>query len=459
MNARTWFVYFSLFAVVFSGCGSPSFRATQFRTSYQDIELPEFIDDPAPQTNMDLATPRQQLVFYRNYDSIKEILKRDSTRVREEMARRASSSQPIALRLLAAAVLVFTNADQGKQFFQSQARVIDNHLDDVYVTLSQIDISGRYLNGTDSDMSWAEDLMVEALQNRTQLNRREALRIPGNVSFSDSTIEVRELAVRHGRFPQILGKMRSEKALPVIISMIREDRLDSRGAICSLGGYKDKRVEPLLLDILNRNKDSDHWDTYPCAVGAAAELGLKSAVPILLRHLDDADSYEGLRELADASVIPTIKRALPRLKSDARAEAELTLIHLQGGDVLPPLLRLLSRRNFVLRSDVIMWMEKLKDARSIPAMTEALCHDPDPYVRFGAIRVLAAVRTREAIIGLVNGLGCDYSSLKGFKVPRDHDYNREYRDKIVTTLTEITGKDFGTDKKKWLGWLDQQKTL
>ena len=112
-----------------------------------------------------------------------------------------------------------------------------------------------------------------------------------------------------------------------------------------------------------------------------------------------------------------------------------------------------------MRLEVMIWIEKLKDARSIPAMTEALCHDPDSYVRFGAIRVLAAVKTKEAIIGLVNGLGCDYSNLKGFKVTRDHNYDHEYRDKIVTNLIEITGKDFGTDKKKWLGWLDQQKTL
>lgn len=465
MTARICFVYVSLLAVVFSGCVRPSLRATQLRASYQDIELPEFIDDPVPQTNMDLATPRQELVFYRNYDSIKEILKHDSTRVRAEMARRAGSSQPMSLRLLAAAVLVFKNSDQGKQFFQSQARVIDNHLDDVYVTVSQIDISGRYLNGTDADMSWAEDLMVEALQNRTRLNRREALWNPGNVSFSDSTVEVRELAVRHGRFPEILGKMRSEKALPVIISMIREHRpfyyLDLRGAIGSLGNYKDKRVEvePLLLEILKRHEDSEHLDTYRSAVDAAVELGLKSAVPILLRHLDDNDSYGGLKALADATAIPIIKRAFPRLKSYARAEAELTLIHLQGGDVLPPLLRLLSRRNFLLRDDVIMWIETLKDARSVAAMSEALCYDPDWFVRSWAIRVLAAVRTREAVMNLISGLGCDYSTLKEMKVNADHDYNREYRDKILKTLIEITGKDFGTDKKKWLGWLDQQRTL
>ncbi|HZE71463.1 MAG TPA: HEAT repeat domain-containing protein [Pyrinomonadaceae bacterium] len=465
MNARTWFVHILLVAVVFGSCGNSPLRLTKLPTSYQDVKLPDFVDDPAPQTNMDLATPRQQLVFYRNYASIEEILKRDSTLVVEEMARRLSGNQPMSLKLLAAAVLVFKNADKGNQFFQSQVRVIDNHLDDVYVTLSQIDISGQYLNGTDANMVWAEDLMVEALQNRTQLDRREALRIPENVSFSDNTIEVRELAVNHGRFPEILGKMRSEKALPVIISMIRENRpfysLDLRGAIASLGKYKDKRVgvEPLVLEILKRHEDSNHWDTYPSAVSAAVQLELKSAVPILLRHLDDNDSYGGLKALADASAIPIIKRALPRLKSYARAEAELTLIHLQGGDVLPSLLQLLSRRNFLRRDDVIMWIERLKDARSVAAMTEALCHDPDWFVRSWAIRVLAVVRTREAITSLINGLGCDYSRLKEMKMNADHDYNREYRDKILKALIEITGKDLGTDNKKWLSWLNQQRTF
>lgn len=412
---------------------------------------------------MDIFTPRQELVFDRNYDSMNEILKCDSTLIREEMARRLGGRQPMSLQFLAAAVLVFENADRGKQFFQLHARMIDNDLDDLYVTLSRIDLSGKYLNGTDADMSWAEDLMVEALQNRTKLNRSEALDRPGKVSYTENKIEVRELALKPGRFPEILGKMRSEKALPVIISMIREDRphysLDLRGAIGSLGRYEDKRVEPLLLDILNRHEDSEHRDTYRYAVGAAEELGLKSAVPILLRHLHDSDSYSGLRALADARAIPIIKRALPRLRSYARAEAEFTLIHLHGGDVLPSLLLLLSRKNFLMRSEVIMWIEKLKDARSVPAMTEALCHDPDWFVRSWAIRVLAAVRTRAALAGLINGLGCDYSNLKEMKMSRDRDYNREYKDKIASTLIEITGKDFGIDKKKWIGWLDQQRTL
>lgn len=462
MNTRSWFLYLSLFSLAGTGCVNSPSRPPELRTGRQQQELPEFIDDPARQVNMDLSTPRQELVFDRNYDVIQEILKRDSTLVSEEMVRRLDSSRRVSLKLLAAAVLVFKNNDRGKQFLQSQARVIDNNLDDLYVTLSKIDISGKYLNGTDADMSWAEDLMIEALQNRTQLDRREALRAPEHIRFSEINVQVRELAVRHGRFPEILGKMRSAKALPVIIYMIRENRpreLDLRGAIGTLGRYQDKSVEPLLLDILRQHEDSMHWDTYRHAVGAAEDLGLKSAVPILLNHLNDSDSYSGLRALADSSAIPIIKGALPRLKSYARAEAELTLIHLRGGDVLPPLLRLLSRRDFLLRSDVIMWIERLKDARSVPAISEVLCRDPDWIVRSGAIRVLAAVKTRDAIAGLVNGLACDYSNLKEPKTSPDHDYDREYREKIATSLTEITGKNFGIDQKKWIGWLDLEKAF
>jgi hypothetical protein len=39
----------------------------------------------------------------------------------------------------------------------------------------------------------------------------------------------------------------------------------------------------------------------------------------------------------------------------------------------------------------------------------------------------------------------------------DHDYNREYRDEIAAALKQLTGRDFGTDKKQWMIWLDQQK--
>src|SRR6266496_2155007 len=438
-------------------CKSSASRAApSFRPS-QHLTLPEFVDDPVYGVNEDIRAPRQKLIFDRNYDAINEILKHDPAVVREEMGRRLEASQPISLRLLAAAVLVLKNDDLGKQFFLVHAKN-PNDLGDLYITLKSLAWSSEWLTGSAGDLSWAEDLMIEALQNRTQVNQKDALHFPQNINLSQPAIEVRELAVTYGEFADLLARMHSEKGLPVIISLLKEyPYYTLNSAIGYLGRYKDGRVGPLLLDILKRYEDSKHKDSYRFAASAAAEMGLRSAVPILLQHLDDNDSYEALRVLADASAIPKIKAALPRLKSYARAEAELTVIYLHGGDLVPPLLQLLKRRGYLRRDDVIMRLEELHDPRSAAAVSELLCHDPDWFVRWGSIRVLAAVKTKEALAGLINGLDCDYSKLNRGKTAPDHDYNGEYRGEIVSTLKRLTGKDFGTDKRQWMIWLEQQK--
>ena len=425
----------------------------------QQIKLPEFVDEPAYRGNDSLLAPTQQLIFVRNFEAIKEILKNDSALVRREMRSRLSPDQPMSLRLIAAAVLVLKNDEQGRQFFVDQSK-IPQDLGNSYVTLNQLAWSAETLTGSDIDLSWAEDLMIEALQNRTRVVRQDALRFPANFSWREPMLEIREMAIQYGGFADHVVRMRSEKGLPVILSLLRESpSLGMKTTIGYLGRYKDERVGPVLLDVLTRHEDEESMDTYRFAVSAASEMGLKEAVPILLRHLDDAASYEGLIALADASAIPIIKAALPRLKSYARAEAELALIHLQGGDVVPPLLQLLNRKDYLKRSDVIAWFVKLQDPRSVPAVTSALCHDPDWSVRFSSIRALAAVRNKEAVQGLVSGLGCDYSKLNRWKTNSDHDYNREYREEIAKALQEITGEKFGTDQKRWILWLDQQKVF
>ena len=446
-----------LLTPLFVDCKSSASRAApSFRPS-QHLTLPEFVDDPVYGVNEDIRAPRQKLIFYRNYDAIKEILKHDPAIVREEMGRRLGASQPISLRLLAAAVLVLKNDDLGKQFFLAHAKSLDD-LGDLYVTLKSLAWSSEWLTGSDADLSWAEDLMIDALQNRTKVIRKDALHFPPSINWPQATVEIRELAVNYGTFADLLAKMRSEKGLPVIISLLLENpSYNLNSSIGYLGRFKDERVKPLLLDILNRHNDEKHPDTYRFAVSAAAEMGLKSAVPILLQHLDDQDSYEALRVLGDASAIPKIKAALPRLKSYARAEAELTVIYLHGGDLVPPLLQLLKRRDYLRRDDVIMRLEELHDPRSAAAVSELLCHDPDWFVRWGSIRVLAAVKTKEALAGLINGLDCDYSKLNRGKTAPDHDYNGEYRGEIVSTLKRLTGKDFGTDKRQWMIWFEQQK--
>jgi HEAT repeat protein len=448
-----------IFTLALAGCGFSQPVATQASGQARQVNLPEFVDDPACSLNAETGAPRQQGIYDRNYDAIREIHKYDASTVRQEMGKRLVTSRPLSLRLLAAAVLVLKGDERGRQFFIAQSKSAE-HLGDLYITLDKVAWSAEPLTGSEADLSWAEDLMIEALQNRTRVNRRDVMQLPPNITWNQPTVEVRELAVQYGHFGDHLARMRSVKALPVLISLLREYPFYSlKTSIGYLGRYRDERVESLLLDILKAHRDAEHEDTYRFAVSAASEMGLKAAVPVLLRHLDDHDSYQGLRFLADAGVIPTIKAALPRLKSYARAEAELTLVHLRGGDSVPSLLKLLRRKDYLLRSDVMMRLAELRDARTVPTISSALCYDPDSFVRSWSIRVLAAVGNREAIRGLVDGLGCDYSKLNWPKLSREHDNDREYKNDIADALKEITGENFGVDQERWARWLDQRKGL
>ena len=444
-----------LLLLLLTACAVPQSQTVNLPHTTQQTKLPEFVNEAKPGINEDLAAPLQKLIFDGNYGAMETILKHDPGVVREEMLKRLSPDQPMSLRLIAAAVLILKNDENGRQFFLTQSKVSQD-LGDLYVTLHHLFWSADYLTESKVDWSWAEDFMIEALQNRTRINLRAALNLPRNIKWEE-TNEVRELAVRYGHFSEHLVRMHSEKALPVILSLLREFPFyELSRCLFYIRHYKDERVRTLVMDLLTNYRDSKRKDAYDGAVAAAAEMGLKAAVPILLRHLDDYDSYPGLVALGDASVVPAIKAALPRLKPEPRAKAELAIIHLKGGDVLPPLLWLLKRTDYLNRNDVIMWLEVLKDPRSVPTMTSMLCYDPDWFVRSESIRVLAAVRNKEAVKGLVNGLSCDYSKLRPPKTNPDDDFNGEYRGYIAKALQEITGQNFGTDQKRWTSWLNQQ---
>ena len=355
--------------------------------------------------------------------------------------------------------MVLKNEEEGKQFFIAQSKV-PHAIGDVYVTFNALAWSAKGLTGSEADLSWAEDLMIEALQNRTRVSTRAALPFPSNVRTLEREIEIRELAANYGRFADHVVRMKSQKGLPVILSLLREFPFYwLSSCILYLGRYQDERVGPLVLDFLRKHEGFGQGNTYLPAVRAASEMGLKAAVPILSRHLDDEDSYEGLNALADASVIPTIKAALSRLGASARAEAELTIIHLKGGDVVPPLLQLLERKNFARRDDLILWLEELRDPRSVAAVTSTLCNDPKWFIRSRSIRLLAAVKNKEAIQGLISALGCDHSKLERWKTDPNHDFSSEVREEIAKALQEITGENFGADQQGWQLWFDHQKVF
>lgn len=413
--------------------------------------VPEFVDDVRRIPAASLLEPVQLYVCANNSEALRSIFKLDAEMVRREMVRRVSDeSYPRRLRNLAAAVVMLRNDAVGRDYFKRQVETLGIHMVDVYYLIGWYGLFGNRETSEHPDMQWAEELMIAALQDKRTLVRDDVYVAK---SLSEPILEeVREVAVTVGMFPELLGKMKSKEALPVILSLIHENRY-AKDVIRPLGKFGDKRVEPVIMEILQK-----HDDCYGSAIVAAIDLQMQSALPVLLRHLDDPNTYYGLNKLADASILPVLKRALPDLTSYAKADAQLLILKLQSEDPMPELLTLLRDTNFLGRSDVVHRLKELKDNRAVKDLTHVLCNDVADYMRTFSLRALASIRTADAVEGLIEGLSADYTYVERMKDTRSaEDYRRDFQAEIVNVLKDITKKDFGTNTKQWKKWLAANK--
>lgn len=138
---------------------------------------------------------------------------------------------------------------------------------------------------------------------------------------------------------------------------------------------------------------------------------------------------------------------------------QLLILKLQSEDPVPELLKLLRDPKFLARSKIVFRLEELKDNRAVNDLTTVLCTDPEAPMRAFAMSALASIRTSDAIEGLVKGLEANYDNVEKRKISRSHDYKKEYQQRILEELKEITGKDFGTNTKEWRKWLATPTTL
>jgi HEAT repeat protein len=416
------------------------------------VSVPEFTENTRRFLASHGQEPIQQYIWVNNQEALLSIFKLDSELVRREMIRRVSDeTYPLRLRNLAAAVLMVRNENAGRDHFKRQLETLATSNVDVYWLIGWYGQYGNRETNENPDMYWAEDLMINALQDRRTLSRDEICRC--NYIEEQKLVEVRELAVTVGNFPAVLARMKSQKALPVLLSLIKENDPYVNDVVEVLGKFGDRTVEPLLMQILKKGDNR-----FGAAVQAAVDLRMKSIVPLLLQRLHRDDSvYYGLNELADASILPVLRRKLPALKSYERASARLLILKLQREDAVPELLRLLRDPKFLGRSDVIFRLEELKDNRATKDLTEVLCHDVDAPLRTFALLALAAIRTPDSMEGLIQGLDADYSNVQRMKLGPDYDYKKEFQKRIAEALKEITGKDFGADSNEWRKWLAANK--
>jgi HEAT repeats len=423
------------------------------------LSVPGFVDDATITSNCVNCPPFEVPQFYihvNNSAALGTISKLDPEVVRREMTRRVSdTSYPLHLRNLAAGVLMIGNDAAGRDYFRNQFERTDARIADVFWVFGNDGLYGAWISEPPR-MDWAEDMMLSAIQNRTKVSRDDVWHV--NFVEGQKQVEIRELAVSIGNCAEILAKIKSRKALPIMVKAVNEQVPYNAKLIGVLGQFDDPSVEPLVLKYLGSTDPE-----LQAAVRAAVDLKLKAAVPILLKRLatDTPDEAQGsirygLNELADSNALPALREALPSLKGETRDGVQLLILKLQGGDPVPELLAFLRDPNFANRYEVIDRLEALKDNRAVHDLTVVLCTDTGWAMRRSAAQALGGIASPDAIAGLVQGLDADYRNVPPEKVSADYDYKPEFQKDILEQLKRVTGQDFGTDSTKWKNWLAAQ---
>lgn len=468
-------------ALVAAGCAAVKGPAAQPVTKPLAGTLPQFEHNTFPGPNSLAGTLEIEYLYRNNHDVFLAIPSLPAPLVIREMrARMRRTWAPINLRILAAGTLAAYGEADGQAFLMRLAMGKWPHAQNAIWMIGEVPRVRFWHDLKQSkttDMRWAEDFMIGALKDRRVLWQEVPIELRGSSAkelrnypadlkaelMEQSTIRMVKVAIDDGHFPERLAEMRSTKALPLIFQIIREGPTWMRDSVLGLAEYERPQVEAFVMEIL-RDREGTLYDYHPEAASVASKLGIKQAVaPLLLdldhpgplRHSDIWRIHEALLTLGDASIIPAIEAKLPELTGNKRDHARLTIVRLRGGDFVPGLLALLQEPLYGLRADVIRQLSRLKDHRAVTPLLEVMRSDRESYNCSYAIEALGQIGSREAIAGLIEGLGLDFSHLKQFKASRD--YNPRMIREIGEALKTATGQDFGKDAERWKAWFTGQE--
>ena len=110
---------------------------------------------------------------------------------------------------------------------------------------------------------------------------------------------------------------------------------------------------------------------------------------------------------------------------------------------------MLRDRKFEKRWDVVRWLSTLKDERAVKDLGIVLNSDPGDSMRLNAIWALRSIASPSAIGPMIDALGADFTNVRWTK---SNMTPQKFRKEIAESLKEVTGQDFGQDRKAWKKW-------
>jgi hypothetical protein len=413
--------------------------------------LPAFVEEPHIPMNIG-GGPHSETsgLWAANSEIIIKALQNDSPAMLESIRKRLKLKTTLpSLKLIYAGMLAHKGDEEGQRYLTQAGRnaeTLQEALDAFWVVghLNHF-ISEDYIEIKAEDIKWAEPFMLE------MLTKSKKLKTPEYYSEPMDRIVV-AMSSDGGDFGRILAKNKCAKIYPILESLLQSNLidLDKREVLYALDELGDRRAIPIFMNIL----EAHEGDEYRYAASALQKMDVKEAIPILLKHLHDYNTYPALSGFKDPRILPALKEALPKLKEYELGEAKILIIKLEDADKLPRFIELAKDpQHKDMGFDSMDEIYKLNDPRSISFAVDELNNTTDLYRIHQAIKILSLFKKDAvAIKALIDGLKIDFDALaEGKNVARDN--NEFYRSKIADHLAEMTGqRELGTDREKWLDY-------
>lgn len=385
----------------------------------------------------------------------------ESEGMRRELERRLAAEMDEAMRLYLAALAI----PHGSRIAAMTLLEAMKSTDYKSVTNVHAALRMAIYSYESNPPDWLVQLAIAALADQRYVTGLEMTNWSKDTFFT-----VSYLADEHGNLTSAMGHLKCAQAIPVLTEMVRRDQ--ARGAIMALGEIGGGR-DAVLAVLQDQGKNLKIWsgclapEVFSRAAWAAAQMKMREAVPILLRHLCHNDIVEALEEMGDPAAIPALEKLVadgkpmqiegssPEDDLNSVWAARVALATLKEGDPLPRYWQLLADRSLgeFRRADVAARLATRPDPRSVPHLVAAIKTDPAGGVTLRAIWALSTIKDASSVEGLIE---CFNAEFKKDGIWKRQTTPETYREEIAKSLCAITGQTFGPDKSKWAKWWRDQ---
>jgi len=373
-------------------------------------------------SSMSGSEPDVQLLRISNRELINVLHLYQPAGVCAEFERRMLGEEDPAMKLLLAALAANNGSEAAGLFLMESMKDTDcETVENVHEALKIV------LTSHASDPpDWIVELVQAALSDDRDVT---GLQNP----------QVWELAHNPGYLARALGHVRCRKAVPFLIEMVKRTNGDWQ-PVEALGNIGDRRAVPVLLEHIGVPAE---WGGIPPVIEALEKIGDPRALP-------------AMRELVAAKGRLVRNGSPPNPNHDQKRffGARLAVAALDQADAVPRLCEMLSDESLDdgQKRTVIWRLGDRRDARAVPHLIREIKNDPSMLVVVNSIRVLADVKSKEAVQGLIECFDVDFSAKDEFVGKRTTYTPAVYRDHIARSLRSITGQPYGADKDQWLKW-------